>query len=144
MVKSPFACYKGIVEFSVRLLLFLASNVYGGGWSASRIGRFNPGYISLRTHWIRRLDGSQGRLWSSGEKRRLLPRPGIALCLLGCRGYSLDRGCEPMARGKFSLARCIHCFPGILYVFPTKLLHILENVCVCVCIHTHTHTHTHT
>jgi len=50
MVKYTFAGYKGIWEFSEWLRLFLASNVFGSGWSTSRIGRFNPVYISLPTH----------------------------------------------------------------------------------------------
>jgi len=50
MAECPFAGYKGIWEFSEWLHLFLASNVYGNGWSPSRIGRFNPGYMSLPTH----------------------------------------------------------------------------------------------
>ena len=50
MVKCPFAGYKEIWEFSEWLALFLVSNVYGSGWTTSRIGRFNPGYMSLPTH----------------------------------------------------------------------------------------------
>jgi hypothetical protein len=112
---------KGIWEFSEWLRLFLASNVYGSDWSPSRTGRFNPGYMSLPTHWIRRRDGSQRRLGSSAEKRHRLPRPDIGLCLFGCRGYSLDQGCEPVARGKFSLARGMHCFPNFIYFSPSSI-----------------------
>jgi hypothetical protein len=110
MVKCPFAGYKGIWEFSEWLLLFLASNVYGSGFLTSRIGCFNPGYMSLLTHWIRRWDGSQRRLGSYVEKSRSLPRPNMELCLYGGRGYDLDQGCEPVERG-------FHWFPSILFLF---------------------------
>ena len=75
MVKCPFAGCKGIWEFSEWLRFFLAYNVYGSGWSTSRIGRFNPGYIippntlNTKTGWV------PEAVWKFSRKETSLASP---------------------------------------------------------------------
>jgi hypothetical protein len=61
----------GAVE--VYLHVFLASEVDGGEWSASRTGRFTTGERAPRYSLDRRLGGPQSRTEHDGEKK--IPAP---------------------------------------------------------------------
>jgi hypothetical protein len=67
--------YEGV---DVLIHIFLTSALAGGEWSASRIGRFNPGERALGTHWIEGWVGSRAGL-EDMERRKCLTLPGLEL-----------------------------------------------------------------
>jgi hypothetical protein len=56
--------------------VFLTSALVGGEWSASRLGRFNPGERDTGTHSIGDWMGHKTGL-DNMEKRKFLPLPSV-------------------------------------------------------------------
>jgi hypothetical protein len=75
-----------------RAIFFLTSALFGGEWSASRTGRFNPGERALSTHWIGGWVDTRTGL-ADVEKRIFLTLPGLEIRPLGrsARSQSLYR-----------------------------------------------------
>jgi hypothetical protein len=66
----------------VYIHIFLTSALAGGGWSASRPGRFTPGERAPGTHWIGEwVDPIAGL--DDVEKRKFLTPPGLEFPPLG-------------------------------------------------------------
>jgi hypothetical protein len=81
--------------------IFLTSALAGGEWSASRLGRINPGERTPSTHWIGSLVDPRAGL-DDVEKRKIFTLPGLELRPRGrpARSQSLYRLLNNMCKSK--------------------------------------------